>query len=230
MINFFLFFFSLSIFSLFNWKKSRNYFPIKFCLNKFYELSILILSFDKNIFLPDNIGSCNRLFLASIRFRKSRLLKIEIPLNHKFVPSIQTINNSPIDSRSKRSLFFFSESFTKLLLKSTLYTFQTSRTNQRIARRIKIERNKEQRKNRKKSKKHHLGRFLSKIEHLVTSLSHNLLVEGLIAAIKFPITSEPIYLAILRDRIGLRAFHVFLAPLSILPFARERKSETVHRE
>lgn len=119
----------------------------------------------------------------------------------------------------------------KLLLKSTLYMFQTSRTNQRIARRIKeIERNKEQRKNRKKSKKHHLGRFLSKIEHLVTSLSHNLLVEGLIAAIKFPITSEPIYLAILRDRIGLRAFHVFLAPLSILLFARERKSETVHRE
>lgn len=108
MINFFLFFFSLSIFSLFNWKKSRNYFPVKFCLNKFYELSILILSFDKNIFLPDNIGSCNRLFLASIRFRKSRLLKIEIPLNHKFVPSIQTINNSPIDSRSKRVIFTLS--------------------------------------------------------------------------------------------------------------------------
>lgn len=115
MINFFLFFFSLSIFSLFNWKKSRNYFPIKFCLNKFYELSILILSFDKNIFLPDNIGSCNRLFLASIRFRKSRLLKIEIPLNHKFVPSIQTINNSPIDSRSKRVIFTLSLFFLEIL-------------------------------------------------------------------------------------------------------------------
>lgn len=115
MINFFLFFFSLSIFSLFNWKKSRNYFPIKFCLNKFYELSILILSFDKNIFLPDNIGSCNRLFLASIRFRKSRLLKIEIPLNHKFVPSIQTINNSPIDSRSKRVIFTLSLFFLGIL-------------------------------------------------------------------------------------------------------------------
>lgn len=115
MINFFLFFFSLSIFSLFNWKKSRNYFPVKFCLNKFYELSILILSFDKNIFLPDNIGSCNRLFLASIRFRKSRLLKIEIPLNHKFVPSIQTINNSPIDSRSKRVIFTLSLFFLGIL-------------------------------------------------------------------------------------------------------------------
>lgn len=115
MINFFLFFFPLSIFSLFNWKKSRNYFPIKFCLNKFYELSILILSFDKNIFLPDNIGSCNRLFLASIRFRKSRLLKIEIPLNHKFVPSIQTINNSPIDSRSKRVIFTLSLFFLGIL-------------------------------------------------------------------------------------------------------------------
>lgn len=115
MINSFLFFFSLSIFSLFNWKKSRNYFPIKFCLNKFYELSILILSFDKNIFLPDNIGSCNRLFLASIRFRKSRLLKIEIPLNHKFVPSIQTINNSPIDSRSKRVIFTLSLFFLGIL-------------------------------------------------------------------------------------------------------------------
>lgn len=115
MINFFLFFFSLSIFSLFNWKKSRNYFPVKFCLNKFYELSILILSFDKNIFLPDNIGSCNRLFLASIRFRKSRLLKIEIPLNHKFVPLIQTINNSPIDSRSKRVIFTLSLFFLGIL-------------------------------------------------------------------------------------------------------------------
>lgn len=115
MINFFLFFFSLSIFSLFNWKKTRNYFPIKFWLNKFYELSILILSFDKNIFLPDNIGSCNRLFLASIRFRKSRLLKIEIPLNHKFVPSIQTMNNSPIDSRSKRVIFTLSLFFLGIL-------------------------------------------------------------------------------------------------------------------
>lgn len=115
MINFFLFFFSLSIFSLFNWKKSRNYFLVKFCLNKFYELLILILSFDKNIFLPDNIGSCNRLFLASIRFRKSRLLKIEIPLNHKFVPSIQTINNSPIDSRSKRVIFMLSLFFLGIL-------------------------------------------------------------------------------------------------------------------
>lgn len=122
MINFFLFFFSLSIFSLFNWKKSRNYFPIKFWLNKFYELSILILSFDKNIFLPDNIGSCNRLFLASIRFRKSRLLKIEIPLNHKFVPSIQTMNNSPIstteqfnNSQSKRVIFTLSLFFLGIL-------------------------------------------------------------------------------------------------------------------
>lgn len=49
-----------------------------------------------------------------------------------------------------------------------------------------------------------------------------MLVEGLIAAIKFPITSEPIYLAILRDR--LRAIHV--SPLSILPFLqKERERE-----
>lgn len=52
--------------------------------------------------------------------------------------------------------------------------------------------------------------FLSKSEQLVTGLSRNFLVEGLIAAIKFPITSEPIYLVISRDRISLRTSMSFL--------------------
>lgn len=54
------------------------------------------------------------------------------------------------------------------------------------------------------------AQFLSKSEQLVTGLSRNFLVEGLIAAIKFPITSEPIYLVISRDRINLRASMSFL--------------------
>ena len=66
--------------------------------------------------------------------------------------------------------------------------------------------------------------FLNKIEHLVTSLSHNLLVEGLIAAIKFPITSEPIYLAILRDR-GSACAPSTSSPLRPSSLSPERERE-----